>query len=102
MIAWAVRRKYKGVEKLTVYPRYSRKAVRVLALRHRETDTNPEARHTVHKVSVDFLRTCGCGLVDDVGVLCRRHSPKIVVNAPPVCQKCYRCHRGKCQRSSDR
>lgn len=74
MIAWAVLRNYKGSEWLTVYPRYTRKAVRKVAEAQRKADRNDLAHYSTHKVMVQILPNCRCGLVDDIQVTCARHS----------------------------
>lgn len=76
MIAWAVKRTYKGATRITIYPNYRRQDVWAVARNARKAETNPQAKTTVHKVALDFLPTCGCGLIEDVGVTCRKHTPK--------------------------
>ncbi len=76
MIAWGIRRKYKGAEKWLVFPHFSRKNAREFARTYQENEHSSLVKWSVHKISMNTLQNYGCGIVDDVGVTCKRHSPK--------------------------
>jgi hypothetical protein len=74
MISWAIRRKYKGVETWKVLPHFNRRDARQYAAVEQQREPAGGAKHTVHKIRLDVLTTCGCRLIDDVPVTCGRHS----------------------------
>lgn len=85
MIAWgywmthgvgiSLSTKWTGANKiLRVFPGKSRAFVRALAREASAATHNPVR---VVKAHVEELPTCGCGLVNDLPVLCRRHSQQM-------------------------
>lgn len=76
MIAWGYYLTYKGYSKPTVlriYPDAPRQVVRDYA---KEATIFNRHKTKVVKVRVEELPQCGCGIVDDIGVACKRHAPK--------------------------
>jgi len=63
-----------GHRELRVLPGMTRSMVRALT-EARTLCTKQKTK--VVKVDVSVLPQCGCGLVDDVGVTCRRHTLKV-------------------------
>lgn len=58
----------------TCFPGLSRKEVRFLANGFKVKKSPIHLK--VAKFSITKFPTCGCGIVDDVGVTCRKHTPK--------------------------
>jgi hypothetical protein len=76
MIAWGYYLTYKGYSKPTVlriYPDAPRQMVRDYAKDAMICNGNTSK---VVKVRVEGLPQCGCGIVDDIGVACKRHGSK--------------------------
>lgn len=74
MIVWGIRRKYKGAEKWLVFAYFSRASAWGYARDRRKEERDSAVKWSVHKIRLDVLPSCGCGIVDDVGVTCKRHS----------------------------
>lgn len=76
MIAWGYYLTYRGHQKpsvLRLYPDAPRQMVRDYA---KDATVCNGHKAKVVKVRVEELPQCGCGLVDDIGVACRRHAKR--------------------------
>ena len=76
MIAWGYYLTYKGYSRpstLRIYPDTSRQTVRDYA---RDATRGNSHKVKVVKVRVEELPQCGCGIIDDIGVACKRHGKR--------------------------